>query len=152
MELLSNVPWEKYAAVWLASMIKFVGGPLTGIALGLNWLETALCAIGGMMTSVVVFVFLGEVIQQLNNKYRSKAPKIFSRRTRLAVKIWKKFGIHGIGVLTPILFTPIGGTLLAVSFKVNRLTILFWMLVYAIAWSIPVTWLVFLLPKLVKIF
>ena len=148
MELLLNVPWVKYAAVWFASMIKFFGGPLAGIALGLDWLETALCAIAGMMTSVVVFILLGEIIRKLNDKYRPQTPKIFSRRTRMAVKIWKKFGIHGIGILTPILFTPIGGTLLAVSFKVNRLTILFWMLVYAILWGIPATWLIFQLRTL----
>ncbi|TAE93694.1 MAG: hypothetical protein EAZ80_11195 [Runella slithyformis] len=146
------MPWAKYAAVWVASMIKFIGGPLSGITLGLNWLETALCAIGGMMTSVVIFVFLGEIIQQLVNKYRTKKPKRFSRRTRMAVKTWTKFGIHGIGILTPILFTPIGGTLLAVSFKVNRLTILFWMLVYSCLWSISLTWLIYQLTVIQNLF
>ena len=49
------MPWAKYISVVLASMVKFVAGPITGMALGLQWYETALGTVVGMMLSVVIF-------------------------------------------------------------------------------------------------
>ncbi len=133
------MPWAKYISVILASMLKFVAGPLAGIALSLNWWETAICTVVGMMLSVVIFVFLGTAIQQLMSRYRKEKPKLFSKRTRLAVRVWKKSGMTGIAILTPLLFTPIGGTLIAVSFKVPRLTIIFQMLLWGIVLGVIIT-------------
>jgi len=39
----------KYISVILASTIKFIGGPLAGLALQLSWYETASCTIIGMI-------------------------------------------------------------------------------------------------------
>jgi hypothetical protein len=134
------MPYTKYIAVWAASLLKFIGGPLAGVALHLHWLEIALCTTAGMMTSVLVVMFLGELVANLRQRYWPAKSKLFSRRTRWAVKIWQRAGIHGICALTPLLFTPIGGTILAVSFKVNRGTILFWMLTYALFWGVVLSW------------
>jgi hypothetical protein len=133
------MPWAKYISVILASMLKFVAGPLAGIALRLNWWETAVCTVVGMMLSVVIFVFLGTAIQQLISRYRKKKPRLFSKRTRLAVRVWKKSGMTGIAILTPLLFTPIGGTLIAVSFKVPRLTIILQMLLWGVVLGVIIT-------------
>lgn len=137
------MPWAKYISVVLASMLKFVAGPLAGIALSLTWWETAICTVVGMMLSVVIFVFLGTAIQQLISRYRKKKPRLFSKRTRLAVKVWKKSGMTGIAILTPLLFTPIGGTLIAVSFKVPRLTIILQMLLWGVVLGVIITFAVY---------
>ncbi|WP_028526286.1 hypothetical protein [Runella limosa] len=130
------MPWAKYISVVLASMVKFVAGPITGMALGLQWYETALCTVVGMMLSVVIFLFLGTAIQHLMNRYRKQKPTLFSKRTRLAVRVWKKSGMTGIAFLTPLLFTPIGGTLIALSFKVKRPILLTQMLIWGSVWGV----------------
>jgi len=127
----------------LASMVKFVAGPITGMALGLQWYETALCTVVGMMLSVVIFLFLGTAIQHLMNRYRKQKPTLFSKRTRLAVRVWKKSGMTGIAFLTPLLFTPIGGTLIAVSFKVPRLTVIAQMLFWGVVLGVIITLVVY---------
>lgn len=137
------MPWAKYISVVLASMVKFVAGPVTGIALGLKWWETALCTVVGMMLSVIVFLFLGTAIQHLISRYRKQKPPLFSKRTRLAVRVWKKSGMTGIAFLTPLLFTPIGGTLIAVSFKVPRLTIIAQMLLWGVILGVVITLVVY---------
>jgi hypothetical protein len=73
------------------------------------------------------------------SRYRTKKSRLFSKRTRLAVKVWKKSGMTGIAILTPLLFTPIGGTLIAVSFKVPRLTIILQMLLWGIVLGVIIT-------------
>lgn len=140
--------FARYASVILASAIKFFGGPLTGLALGLTWPETALCTTIGMMFSVVLVTYAGAALQALLNRYRPRKPKRFTSRTRLAIRIWKRFGMAGIGFLTPLLLTPIGGTALAVSFRVNRSQLFLYMLVSGVVWAIIQTLLVYQLPRL----
>lgn len=143
------MPWAKYISVVLASMVKFVAGPLAGVALSLSWWETALCTVVGMMLSVVIFVFLGSAIQQLIARYQKKKPKLFSKQTRLAVRVWKRSGMTGIAILTPLLFTPIGGTLIAVSFKVPKLAIIAQMLLWGVIWGVIMSFGLFQFRSLV---
>lgn len=131
----------KYLSVALASTLKFFGGPITGVILKLSWLETALFSAIGMMFSVVVLTYAGKGVQQLVKKYKKTPPKKFSKSNRLAVKIWKKFGIIGISFLTPPLFTPLFGPLLAVAFRVPRNSIFLWMTISAILWGLAISYL-----------
>lgn len=139
---------SKYLSVVLASMLKFVGGPLAGLALHLSLLETILCTIVGMMVSVFLFTFLGQWLRLVWEDLRKTKRKRFSKSTRRAVRIYRKFGIAGIACLTPLLFTPIGGTLLAVSFKASPLRILSWMLVFAVLWAVVFSWAFYNLSSL----
>lgn len=131
----------KYLSVALASTLKFFGGPITGVILKLDWLETALFSSIGMMFSVVALTYAGKGVQQLVTKYKKTPPKRFSKSNRLAVKIWKKFGIIGIAFLTPPLFTPLFGPLLAVAFRVPRNAIFLWMTISAVCWGLAISYL-----------
>lgn len=138
----------KYISVIIASTVKFVGGPLSGAALGLTWLETALCTTVGMMISVVIITYAGVGIRLLMQRIRPSTPKRFTKRTRLAIRIWKRSGMAGIAFLTPILLTPIGGTILAVSFGVNRGQLILYMLISGVVWAIIQTIAIYQIPGL----
>jgi uncharacterized membrane protein len=131
--------WGAYFAVMAASSIKFVAGPLTGFGLGLSMLETIVCTWVGMMFTVTVMLTIGRFLVQQIARIRVQKPKLFSGRVRYAVSIWQRFGIKGIAVMTPLLFTPIGGSLLALSFKVPTPRVLFFMAISGIFWSIVFT-------------
>ena len=138
--------FAKYISVIVASTVKFIGGPLTGVALGLSWIETATCTTVGMMLSVVAITYAGAALQALIDRYRTQRPKRFTRQTRLAVRVWKRFGLAGIALLTPVILTPIGGTALAVSFRVGRGKLVLYMLLSAIFWAISQTLAVYQIP------
>jgi hypothetical protein len=140
--------FAKYVSVVAASMLKFVAGPLSGLALGLNWIETSACTVVGMMMSVILVTYAGKLLQALWRRFKPAPPKRFTPRTRLAVRIWKRSGMAGIALLTPILLTPIGGTILAVSFRVNRGLIFSYMLMSAAWWGIIITLATYQLPWL----
>lgn len=142
---------EKYMGVIVPSMLKFLLGPLAGIALKLSWWETMFCTIAGMMVSVVVFTFLGKAIRDGLQKYRKHPPKRFSKNSRRAVRVYRKFGIAGIACLTPLIFTPIGGTLIATSFKIAPTKILTWMIVFALFWGLILTLAIYHIPGLQNI-
>jgi uncharacterized membrane protein len=130
----------KYLSVIFASMIKFFGGPLTGLALKITWIETAVCSVIGMMITVALITFFGGYIQQLFTrifqKGEPKKKKKFTRTNRLAIRIRRKFGLNGISFLTPILFSPIGGAVLALAFRYPKRNIMLSMLVSACGWGI----------------
>jgi hypothetical protein len=131
--------WGSYFAVMAASSIKFVAGPLTGFGLGLTMIETIVCTWLGMMFTVTVMLTIGRFLVQQIARIRVQKPKLFSGRVRYAVSIWQRFGIKGIAVMTPLLFTPIGGSLLALSFKVPTPRVLFFMAISGMFWAVVFT-------------
>lgn len=126
----------KYLSVYLLSMLKFIAGPTMGPALGFTWIETVVVTILGMMTSVIIFTFFGKQIRAWYlNREGAKKPKLFTRRNRRFVSVWKKYGIAGVALLTPLIFTPIGGALLVSSLGGGVRKTLLYMLISAIVWS-----------------
>ena len=135
----------KYLGVWASTMLKFIFGPIGGYGLKLSYIETVLLTIGGMMTAVILCTFLGKEIKKwlayLAGKHKPK--KLFTPKNRKKVKIWRKYGIIGVAFLTPLLLTPIGGTLTAVSFGEKPSKILFYMLMSGIFFSFLFTGLIY---------
>lgn len=138
--------FAKYLSVILASALKFIGGPIAGLAAGLHWTETAACTVAGMMLSVVLVTYAGVLLQRIVRRFSKKTPRRFSRRTRLAIRIWKRSGMVGIALLTPLILTPIGGAAIAVSFKVARPQIFLYMLVSGLFWAVVLTLLTYQMP------
>lgn len=142
----------KYLAVFGISMVKFAGGPLMGIGSGLSLVETIIFTFLGMMTSVLLFsTLLGEPFKLWLSNLFSKNRKLFSNKTRRIVKVWNSFGLRGVAFLTPILFTPIIGTLIAASFGETRKRIFIYMMVSAFFWAIVMSSFVYFIKNGVHI-
>lgn len=131
----------KYFLVYISSSVKFVFGPLLGTSYGFHVLITGSLTILGMMTSVYVFTYFGDWIRIKSQKlFSSKDKKKFSKSSRRNVTVWLKYGVPGIAFLTPILLTPIGGTVLANAFGGKKEDILKYMWISCILWSYPISW------------
>ncbi len=128
----------KYLIVVGTSMFKFIGGPTIGKSFGFHFLVTAALTTLGTMLSVIIFSFLGGRVRDriARRKRRKKNYRVFTKKKRRIVKIWTSFGIRGVAFLTPLLFTPIGGTLIAASFGVPRKKIIVNMFISALFWSV----------------
>jgi hypothetical protein len=129
-EILKAIP------VYLSSMLKFIFGPAGGYAVGLNLVTTILTTVFGMMTMVFLFTYFGDWIKaKIFSRYMKKSSR-FTVGNRRFVNIWKKYGLAGVALLTPIILTPIGGTLLAVSSGSPKDKIIFYMFLSASFWSV----------------
>jgi hypothetical protein len=135
--------WGAYFAVMFATALKFIAGPITGFSLGLAWYETVILTWLGAMLTVTFIVSMGQIILKSLTSLRKTKPLLFSKRVRYAVQIWQKFGIKGIAALTPLIFTPIGGSFLALSFKVPLPRILIFMAISSILWALLYTGLIY---------
>lgn len=130
--------------VLLPSTLKFIFGPFAGKAAGLHMLTTMIATASGMMTSVVAFTYFGEFLRARIIKYFGKNNSLDSKKPKENSTFFKKYGLAGISLLTPVILTPIGGTLLAVGVTPNKTKIIFYMLISACAWSVIITLAVYL--------
>lgn len=121
--------------VYFSSMLKFIFGPVGGYGVGLHLITTILTTVSGTMTVVFMFTFFGEWLRKrLFGRFKKR--KINLKRAAQLEKIWKRYGLAGVALLTPILLTPIGGTLLAVSSGSPKDKIIYYMFVSASFWSV----------------
>jgi membrane protein DedA with SNARE-associated domain len=126
----------KVATVYFSTMLKFIFGPLGGYAAGFPLIVTIVITVAGMMTVVMLFTYFGAWIKaRLIDRFFRKS-KRFSSRNRKFVTIWKRYGLIGVAALTPVILTPIGGTVLAVSSGSPKERIIFYMLISASFWAI----------------
>jgi hypothetical protein len=121
-------------------MFKFVIGPATGIFSGLSVLETGLLAGTGMTVSVLVFSNGGIALRNWWFAGFRHDRKLFSRRNRRIVRFYSRFGLPGMAILTPVVFSPIVGTLLVVSFGEEKGKVLIWMAASAYFWGFILSW------------
>jgi hypothetical protein len=146
--------WEEilkaFSGVYLPSMVKFFFGPVGGYALKLNLFTTIIANIAGMMTVVTAFAFAGDWIRINILNRLSPNRKRFSDRNKRFVTIWRKYGIAGTAFLTPLLLTPIGGSILAISFGSPKDKLLLYMFISACFWSTVFTVGVYYFFDLVK--
>lgn len=138
--------WEeilKAIPVYFSTMIKFIFGPIGGKAAGLNMFTTMIATAAGMMTVVIAITYFGKFIQERILKRFQRKEKEEYAKPRKPMAFLKKYGLGGIAFLTPILLTPIGGTLLAIGLGGNRQKIIVYMLISACAWSAILTFAVY---------
>ena len=138
--------WEdlsKYLIVFGLSMLKFLLGLAAGAGFKLPFLATAAISILGMMTSVVLFTsFLGKFFHQWAMKTFFKDQKLFTKGNRRKITIWNKFGLFGVALLTPVLFSPIGGAIIANAFGETKERIFIYMLGSAVLWALSFSYIV----------
>ena len=104
----------KYLAVFLVSMAKFLFGPILGESSGLSFLESCIFTILGATSTAVIIMYGGQKVRAIIvAKTAKKKKKVFSKKSRIIVKVWRKYGVLGIAFLTPILLSPIGGPIIA---------------------------------------
>lgn len=134
----------RFISIFVLTMLKFIAGPTLGYAANYSYLGTVGITVSGMMSSVFLFTFLGEVLRDKFIKRYFSPKKKFSRRSRRFVSIWRTYGIAGVAALTPLIFTPIGGTLMLASTGADRVRILLFMFISALFWALLITGLIFL--------
>ena len=108
----------------------------TGLILNLNPILIATSAAAGSILSAFIIVILGEGLRKtfLKWRYHGKSPK----EGRI-YDIWKKYGIIGLGLLSPLLLGAPLGAAIGIGLGSPRNKLLLWMSIGIIIWSIFIT-------------
>ena len=131
----------KYFTVYFLSGLKFIFGPTFGVANDLPVPAIIILTALGMMTTIYLFTFFGDEIRGFFSRFR-KNKRVFTKKSRRFVKIWRRFGLKGMCLLTPLILTPPGGGLLVNLLGSKKKLILKWMWISAFLWSTIITLIV----------
>jgi uncharacterized BrkB/YihY/UPF0761 family membrane protein len=119
--------------VFLLGIVELWASVPAGFVLSLNPIIIGIASSLGAITAAVIVIVIGENIR---NRILKSVDKPESSRERLLRKIWNKYGIIGLGLLSPLLFGAPLGVAIGVALGAPRKRLLLWMSVGIIMWTI----------------
>lgn len=138
--------WLAYLSVIGISAFKFMLGIISGVSMGLTWYESLICTILGMMLTVSGVMLLTSFFRRMGDRFFYQAKKNpFNKRNRWAIKVRQRLGIWGVAFLTPVVFTPPVGIVLALAFRYPKAEIFYKMFVSAVVWGIAQVYFIYYL-------
>lgn len=125
----------KFLAIYIICLFKFIGGPVLGTAAGYSVFEIVLVTVLGLMSSVIVFTYIGTFLKAKYKLIFKPSRKLFTKRNRKIVRVWQNFGAIGVAAITPLVLSPIGGAIVMNAFGVKKQKIFTYMLCSGIIWA-----------------
>ncbi|OPH62083.1 small multi-drug export protein [Paenibacillus ferrarius] len=107
-----------------------------GFTLKLHPLLTGILSAAGSMLSSIIVIFFGASIR--NWLVRRMQKKSGGRSSRMS-RIWDKYGIPGIGFLSPLLTGAPLGAAIGISFGADPRKLFIWMTIGIVFWSAVLT-------------
>lgn len=123
--------------VFITALVELWFAIPLGLVLNLSPLITATTSALGSIAAVVIVAFAGSNLRNRFFKWRYRTDEDL-KRSRI-YKIWNKYGVIGLGLLSPLLFGAPLGTALGIILGGHRNRILLWMTIGIIIWSVGLT-------------
>ncbi|MBL4716037.1 MAG: hypothetical protein JKX95_05330 [Bacteroidia bacterium] len=120
------------------SGVKFAMAFPYAFALSLSFIEIFFYTSLGGVLGVIFFSNFSEFIINTWVKLfpQKKKKRVITKKNKLVVKTWKKYGLPGIALLTPILLSIPIGTFIVVRYKEPKKRIYLFMTVAVVFWSL----------------
>jgi uncharacterized membrane protein len=110
--------------------------PLGALA-GMNAPAVALIAfIGNMATILLLILLIDRIKLWLQRRKDRKGVSAEGKREKRAAAIWKKYGLPGLALISPITVGSHLGAIMAMSFGGTRRQITVWMTVSILVWTV----------------
>lgn len=122
--------------VFGSSILELWAGIPIGLALGLNPLLICILSASGAILAAFIVSAVGDTIRERFIKWRYGEKDLKNSRF---YKIWNKYGIVGLGLLSPFLFGAPFGAALGIALGAEKNPMLIWMSIGIILWSISLT-------------
>lgn len=108
-----------------------------GIAAGLPALPVTIVAFAGNIITIWLLILMMDRVKEWLQKRKEKKGKDGAeKRQKRAVSLWKKYGLPGLALLSPLLIGSHLGAILAMSFGGTRRNITLWMTISILIWTI----------------
>jgi uncharacterized membrane protein len=125
----------KWASVVGVSMLELWAAIPLGFTLGLSAVVTCVLSAVGSILSAGIVIYLGGSLRAWLIKRMEKKSSKQSRMSR----IWDKYGVIGLGFLSPLLTGAPLGAAIGVSLGAKPGKLMLWMTIGIVVWSIILT-------------
>ncbi|MDD2189995.1 MAG: small multi-drug export protein [Eubacteriales bacterium] len=106
-----------------------------GTALNLHPILNGLASGLGSIIGALLVIIIGD---RLRNWLLKKKEKTKKNKGRI-YRIWEKYGVIGLGMLSPLLTGAPLGAAIGISLGASPKRLLFWMSIGIVVWTIPLT-------------
>lgn len=103
-----------------------------GIALNLHPLLNGIASALGSIIGAILVIYFGEHLRKWLLKKRDKGEK---KRGRINL-IWEKYGVIGLGLLSPLITGAPLGAAVGISFGASPRRLIIWMSIGIIVWTV----------------
>ncbi len=125
----------KFLSVAGLAVVELWAAIPAGIALGFHPLLTGLASAMGAMIGAALAILLGD---KLRNRLLRKNNKKEKKNGKLN-KIWDKYGVVGLGLLSPLLTGALLGATTGVSFGAEPKRLMLWLSIGIVLWTALLT-------------
>lgn len=132
MDIFTNV-----ALVFISGVVELWLAVPMGIALKLNPILIVAVSASSAILAVLIVAFLGDSIRNRFIAWRYGEDKKFE--TSRIHDVWNKYGVVGLGLLSPLLFGAPLGTAVGITFGARKDNLILWMSLGIIIWSVGLT-------------
>lgn len=132
MDLFTNI-----ALVFISGVVELWLAVPTGIALKLNPILIVAVSASSSILAVLIVAFLGDSIRSRFIAWRYGEDKKFE--TSRIHDVWNKYGVVGLGLLSPLIFGAPLGTAVGITFGARKDNLILWMSLGIIIWSVGLT-------------
>ena len=108
-----------------------------GLAINLNPVIIGIASALGAIAAAVLVTSVGDSIREKVIKWRYGENK--DLKDSRYYKIWNKYGIVGLGLISPLLFGAPIGAALGVALGSSKKPLLIWMSIGIVIWSVGLT-------------
>lgn len=128
----------KYFTIYLVGITGIWKGIPVGIALKSTLVETALFTALGSITAVIILYYFGEPVKRWTIEKWGK-DKLDKRKGKFST-VMDKYGVVGLGLLTPGPFGPITSILVGLLIIKDTSKLMPYLIAGIIVWSYILTW------------
>ncbi|MCK9220962.1 MAG: small multi-drug export protein [Bacteroidales bacterium] len=125
----------KFITVMGLGIIELWAAIPAGTALKLHPLLNGIASAVGAIIGAVVAIFFGDRLRQWLLKKREKKEKNKGRIYR----IWEKYGVIGLGMLSPLLTGAPIGAAIGISWGASPKRLIIWMSIGIVIWTVILT-------------
>jgi membrane protein YqaA with SNARE-associated domain len=129
--------WLKWLAVFGLGMTGLWQGIPAGFALRLHPVVIGVTAGLGSLLATVLVLFLGDKLRERLVRRKQKAGEV--QKDRLIDRVWRRYGVVGLGLLGPGLTGAPLGAALGLSLGVPGRRLLSWLTLGIALWSLGMT-------------
>lgn len=128
---------EAIIIIFAASMVELWMGIPLGLVLDVNPILIAITAALGAILSAFIVITIGDNLRNRLIKWKYKDEQELEK-SRL-YEIWNKYGVIGLGLLSPLIFGAPLGAAVGVALGAGKERLLIWMSIGILVWSIGLT-------------
>jgi hypothetical protein len=132
LDIFTNI-----ALVFISGVVELWLAVPMGIALKLNPILIVAVSASSAILTVLIVAFLGDSLRSRFIAWRYGEDKKFE--TSRIHDVWNKYGVVGLGLLSPLLFGAPLGTAVGITFGASKDNLILWMSLGIIIWSVGLT-------------